>query len=62
MLGGHGYSMQVGDGHIFTRREHLCGEFVDTYDWPPDGQRRPKTLTVAPTARTASSANTPSPE
>lgn len=22
-----------GSGHIMTKRDHVCGEFIDTYDW-----------------------------
>jgi hypothetical protein len=26
-------SIEVGSGHVMTKRDHLCGYFVDTYDW-----------------------------
>jgi len=33
ILGGHNLSMEIGAGHVFTPREHLCGQFKDEYDW-----------------------------
>lgn len=33
MLGMESLSANVGAGHIFTLRDHSCGQFVDTYDW-----------------------------
>lgn len=33
MLGMEGCSLDPGAGHVFTPRDHWCGEFVDTYDW-----------------------------
>ena len=29
MLGITGASLEIGAGHIMTRREHICGDFVD---------------------------------
>ena len=26
-------SMPVGAGHVATRRDHVCGAFVDEFDW-----------------------------
>jgi hypothetical protein len=26
-------SLQIDAGHIFTKRDHHCGEFRDTFDW-----------------------------
>jgi hypothetical protein len=26
-------SKSVGAGHVITRREHLCGDFKDEFDW-----------------------------
>lgn len=33
MLGITGCSLSVGAGHAMTRRDHLCGEFKDDFDW-----------------------------
>lgn len=33
MLGMRSLSQPAEPGHIVTRRDHVCGEFVDTYDW-----------------------------
>ena len=33
MLGIQGLSLDIGAGHVFTRRDHYCGDFSDTYDW-----------------------------
>ncbi len=33
MLGWESVSVELPAGHIMTRRDHRCGEFVDTYDW-----------------------------
>lgn len=30
-------SLNPGAGHIITPRDHRCGEFVDTFDWPSLG-------------------------
>lgn len=26
-------SLKPGAGHVLTRRDHVCGDFIDTYDW-----------------------------
>lgn len=36
MLGITGCSLPVGTGHVLTRRDHHCGDFVDTHDWDID--------------------------
>lgn len=33
MLGIESVSMSPEAGHVFTKRDHYCGDFVDTYDW-----------------------------
>ena len=33
MVGIDSISMPLMAGHVMTRREHHCGEFVDTFDW-----------------------------
>lgn len=33
MIGIVNLSMNVGAGHAFTWRNHVCGNFVDTYEW-----------------------------
>lgn len=33
MLGMVATTHPVGSGHVMTKRDHLCGEFKDTYDW-----------------------------
>lgn len=33
LLGMHGYSCHIGSGHPFTPRNHVCGDFRDTFDW-----------------------------
>lgn len=57
MLGIHGASLRVGAGHVLTRRDHLCGEFRDNFNWsslPPHYLRRigrgssPKTIEPQP--------------
>lgn len=32
-LGVTGSSLAIGAGHVMTRREHVCGEFKDKFDW-----------------------------
>lgn len=27
-------SIRLEAGHVMTRREHHCGDFVDNFDWP----------------------------
>lgn len=34
MLGIENPSTEPGAGHIITPRDHVCGEFEDTHDWP----------------------------
>ncbi len=36
MLQPEKWNIQIGAGHILTRREHHCGDFIDTYDWEAD--------------------------
>lgn len=36
MLGMESPSLLPEAGHVITRRDHICGEFVDTYDWEKD--------------------------
>jgi hypothetical protein len=33
MLGIEGCSLPPSAGHVFTPRDHLCGEFKDEFDW-----------------------------
>lgn len=33
MLGITGLSLEIGAGHPFTRRDHRCGDFIDTHGW-----------------------------
>lgn len=33
MLGLSNCSRPIGAGHVFTPREHKCGDFVDSFDW-----------------------------
>jgi hypothetical protein len=33
MLGIAGASLKVGAGHALTRRDYVCGEFKDEFDW-----------------------------
>ena len=33
MLGIENTSMTPNSGHIITKRNHLCGDFIDTYEW-----------------------------
>lgn len=33
MLGMTGCSLKLGAGHVLTRRDHVCGDFKDEYDW-----------------------------
>jgi hypothetical protein len=40
MLGMTGGSLEIGAGHVLTRREHVCGDFKDEYDWPKPGRRK----------------------
>lgn len=37
MLGITVLSCNVDAGHIVTPRDHYCGEFADTFDWPSLG-------------------------
>ena len=34
MLGMSGSSLPLEAGHIFTKRDHVCGDFKDDFDWP----------------------------
>jgi len=36
MLNMQNCSMTPEAGHVLTKREHVCGEFVDSYDWSKD--------------------------
>ena len=40
MLGMDGCSLAPESGHILTRREHMCGDFKDTLDWPERVRRK----------------------
>lgn len=33
MLGISGTSMPLPAGHVLTRRDHICGDFKDEFDW-----------------------------
>ncbi|MFJ5538603.1 hypothetical protein [Vreelandella titanicae] len=33
MLGISGASIKAEAGHIMTQRDHLCGDFIDSYEW-----------------------------
>lgn len=33
MLGIESCSLQLSAGHILTKRDHFCGEFIDTHEW-----------------------------
>lgn len=33
MLGMKNLSQLAEPGHIVTKRDHVCGEFIDTHDW-----------------------------
>jgi hypothetical protein len=33
MLRMESISLEVGAGHVLTKRDHSCGDFVDTFDW-----------------------------
>lgn len=33
MLGVQSESIDPGAGHVITPRQHICGEFRDTFDW-----------------------------
>lgn len=33
MIGVDKLNFKAGSGHIMTKREHSCGDFVDTYEW-----------------------------
>lgn len=33
MLGMRSLSQPAEPGHIVTKRDHVCGEFIDTYEW-----------------------------
>lgn len=33
MLGIESPSSEPGAGHVMTKRDHWCGEFIDTHDW-----------------------------
>lgn len=36
MLGINWITAKIEAGHIITPREHVCGDFIDTYDWNRD--------------------------
>ena len=33
MLGMQSCSTELKAGHILTKRDHVCGDFIDTYNW-----------------------------
>lgn len=33
MLEMHSCSLPIGAGHVFTKRNHKCGDFKDDFDW-----------------------------
>jgi hypothetical protein len=33
MLGIESTSMPLSSGHVLTKRDHVCGDFADTFDW-----------------------------
>jgi len=33
MIGGMGFSINIGAGHIMTKRDHHCGDFKDDFNW-----------------------------
>lgn len=33
MIGIESPTMDIGAGHVLTRRDHYCGDFIDTHDW-----------------------------
>lgn len=33
MIGVEGCSLNIGAGHVFTPRDHHCGQFEDGFDW-----------------------------
>lgn len=33
MLGVTGCSSEPSAGHILTKRDHVCGDFIDTHEW-----------------------------
>jgi hypothetical protein len=33
MIGIYNCSLQLGSGHAITRREYVCGQFKDEFDW-----------------------------
>ncbi|GGP00877.1 hypothetical protein [Stakelama pacifica] len=33
MIGIESCSLHIGAGHPFTPRDHVCGDFADTFDW-----------------------------
>ena len=39
MLGMSNASLNTGAGHVVTRREYLCGEFKDEFDWSSLGDQ-----------------------
>lgn len=42
MLGIESCSMPLSAGHVLTLRDHVCGDFADTFDWsslPPHYRR-----------------------
>lgn len=34
MLGFERSSLEPAAGHVMTLRDHVCGDFVDTHEWP----------------------------
>ncbi len=38
MAGIENLSLDIGAGHIFTNRSHVCGDFIDTFDWGSIGK------------------------
>lgn len=59
-LGITGASLNIGAGHVLTPREHVCGEFKDSFDWStlPPGYRRRIGAPTAPSRRLDQSSET----
>lgn len=32
-IGMNSCSIKGSAGHVMTKRDHICGDFIDTYDW-----------------------------
>jgi hypothetical protein len=48
VIGIYGCSLRLPAGHVITKRDHVCGEFKDDFDWSSSPLPYQKRIGVAP--------------